>query len=121
MSDREPYKLYSMICIPDEQDEISGIYDEIIKNLSTSLSNKVLDIIQDGKEYITSMGEVVQEEADGIVQYKMRLDMKPLIRCKDCKYGSKCLMDMIQCKVYEILHCVDWFCASGERRDDAVN
>lgn len=44
-------------------------------------------------------------------------DVRPVVRCKDCKYGSKCLMDMIQCKIYDRLHSADWFCAGGEHKN----
>ena len=46
------------------------------------------------------------------------VDAVPVTRCAQCKYGSKCLMDMIQCKVYGMLHSADWFCADGERKTE---
>lgn len=53
-----------------------------------------------------------------IVEDAPTVDAVPVCRCKDCKYGSKCLMDMIQCKVYDRLHSADWFCAGGERKGE---
>lgn len=118
MSDRERNKLYSVICIPSEQNEISGMYDEIFKHLSTSLVNKILDVIQDGKEYIASMGKVAQEEADGIVQYMMCLDMKPLTRCKDCTEWQDDWGDGEDgchfCGMNDRWTEADFYCADGE-------
>lgn len=44
------------------------------------------------------------------------VDAVPVVRCWQCKHGSKCTMNMIQCKMYDRFHRADWFCANGERR-----
>ena len=43
-------------------------------------------------------------------------DAVPVVRCGQCKHGSKCLLGVVQCKMYGYKHQADWFCADGERR-----
>lgn len=48
-----------------------------------------------------------------------------VVRCKDCKYGRKHNVNIIECMKahdynleHQEFHHENWFCADGERRDD---
>jgi hypothetical protein len=77
---------------------------------ATKLQGEMMDMIASGLYGLEDMIDAVIEQPT--------VDAVPVTRCAQCKYGSKCLMDMIQCKVYGRLHSADWFCADGERRSD---
>ena len=47
-------------------------------------------------------------------------DVVPVVRCKDCKHGTRIVCDLagnegIECRHGNIAHRLDWFCADGER------
>lgn len=46
--------------------------------------------------------------------------VKPLVRCKDCKYADVLITGNIYCKHFSEwhLHGTDYFCADGERRPE---
>lgn len=49
-------------------------------------------------------------------------DVRPVVRCKDCKYGTRLVCDLlgnegIQCCHGNVAHRLDWFCADGEKMD----
>lgn len=49
-------------------------------------------------------------------------DVVPVVRCKDCKHGTRLVCDLagreyIECCHGNIAHRLDWFCADGERMD----
>lgn len=58
----------------------------------------------------------VHLELDEIVERLKADGWVPVVRCKDCKYGSRCLLSNIQCKIYDRIHEPDWFCAGGEQK-----
>ena len=44
--------------------------------------------------------------------------LKTVVRCGECKHGTKSGLGQIQCMVYmgdDDIHEQDWFCAYGER------
>lgn len=53
-----------------------------------------------------------------IVNKQPTVDAVPAVLCGQCKHGSKCLLGVVQCKMYGYKHQADWFCADGERRSD---
>ena len=57
---------------------------------------------------------------DGVIQL---LSVQPeIVRCKDCAHNCGELDGYICCDTTEeisIWHSEDWFCADGERKDDA--
>lgn len=51
-------------------------------------------------------------------------DVRPVVRCKDCKHGQGEKMDFwneyegIEC-IGGVVHRKDWFCADGEKREES--
>lgn len=48
------------------------------------------------------------------------IDAAPVVRCKDCKYAETVENEDIYCHSYGgvLTNNPQWFCASGERKDD---
>lgn len=46
------------------------------------------------------------------------VDAVEVVRCKDCRWGRKSCGN-IECSADSSYHGYDWFCANGERREDA--
>jgi len=49
-------------------------------------------------------------------------DVVPVVRCKDCKHGTRLVCDLagnegIECRHGNIAHMLDWFCADGAKMD----
>jgi len=49
-------------------------------------------------------------------------DVAPVVRCKDCKHGTRLVCDLagnegIECRHGNIAHRLDWFCADGAKMD----
>ena len=49
-------------------------------------------------------------------------DVAPVIRCKDCKHGTRLVCDLagnkgIECHYGNIARRLDWFCADGAKMD----
>ena len=47
------------------------------------------------------------------------IDAVEVVRCKDCRYAPHTDINDYWCDKFERVFCSDWFCADGERRDDA--
>lgn len=50
------------------------------------------------------------------------IDAVPVVRCKDCVYGTPCNDGEYDCKkdigtIQTTVHKPDWFCADGERKE----
>lgn len=56
--------------------------------------------------------EYIVEWHDGEV-----INKGELARCDKCKYGSPCILGIIQCKIDNRMHRSDWFCADGRKKD----
>lgn len=53
-------------------------------------------------------------------------DVAPVVRCKDCKHGTRLVCDLagneyIECCHGNIPHRLDWFCADGAKMDKEVD
>lgn len=52
------------------------------------------------------------------------IDAVPVVRCKDCAYGTKvkngCGEDVVECSLdmEHLCHSPNWFCADGEKKTD---
>lgn len=49
-------------------------------------------------------------------------DVVQVVRCKDCKHGTRLVCDLagnegIECRHGNIAHRLDWFCADGAKKD----
>ena len=49
-------------------------------------------------------------------------DVAPVVRCKDCKHGTRLVCDLagnegIECRHGNIAHRLDWFCADGAKNE----
>ena len=86
---------------------------------------------------IARIGDVIgrsncmtQQEGVRMIKNVVRTsEMKPVVRCRDCKYGNLCFdangQGLIQCTnpYYPAAFAetwpfdLDWYCAGGERRD----
>ena len=49
-------------------------------------------------------------------------DVAPVVRCNDCKHGTRLVCDLagnegIECRHGNIAHRLDWFCADGAKMD----
>lgn len=49
-------------------------------------------------------------------------DVAPVVRCKDCKHGTRLVCDLagnegIECRHGNVTHRLDWFCADGAETD----
>ena len=70
-------------------------------------------------------GQTTADEVERILDYLPSADAVPVVRCKDCKWRG----DLEPKNRYTDCYChvigwttePDWFCADGERRDDAVD
>lgn len=51
------------------------------------------------------------------------VEYAPVVRCKDCKWWKNAVgwggVDLKKCELSESVRKPDWFCADGERREDA--
>ena len=58
-----------------------------------------------------------------LVQDAPTVDAVPVVRCKECKYWTKALIQCNKLTVNGVAHCTnpDWFCADGERRENDAN
>lgn len=91
----------------------------IAKLLKTQLADKVADILSTEDEYVVSMSPVSVYRDTSVCMFKIRvrLNHKPLIRCKNCKWWPE-NEDSPRC------WCVrngmytegEWYCADGRER-----
>ena len=50
-------------------------------------------------------------------------DVQPVVRCKDCKHGTRLVCDLawneyIECRHGNVPHRLDWFCADGANGEE---
>ena len=103
----------------DLLDAMPSALDYVIQDMTHKLADRVMCEMENG-ELICSLQNVEQHQfsASNSVEISRKVKLKRLVRCKDCKHGSKCPLDIIQCKVYGVLHSADWFCADGEEKSN---
>ena len=56
------------------------------------------------------------------IGYVPAADVASVVRCKDCKHGTRLVCDLagnegIECRHGNIVHKLDWFCADGTKTD----
>ncbi len=60
-----------------------------------------------------------------VLQELPAADVVPVVRCKNCKHGTRLVCDLagnegIECRHGNIAHRLDWFCADGAKMDGEV-
>ena len=96
-----------------------GFVSFLVSQMSRELAYRVVEkIVSDGDVICTYKG-VKSLERPETEQVEMRtgIDIRPLVRCKDCKYYDQGFCeDVLEGKGAP----EDWFCAGGERRGDVT-
>ena len=64
------------------------------------------------------------DKAEAITELMILPSAEPVIRCKDCRWGSE-VCGNIECSVdsdiFTEYHGYEWFCPNGERKQDATS
>ena len=73
-------------------------------------------------ERVAAIKAVEQNDCEGYATWAVKsipaADVAPVVRCKDCKHGTRLVCDLagneyIECRHGNIAHRLDWFCADG--------
>lgn len=116
MSDRKLFKDY--IFVDRDLDEVSDVHNEIINMLTRQLTQKAIDIMQDGNDYIISVSNAIGEEDGDLIQYRQYVSVAPLVRCGDCKYIRPTgINGLYECVRMQLATKKDEFCSRGDRKD----
>lgn len=96
-----------------------GFVSFLLSQMSRELVDRVVEkIINDGDVICTYKGvEALEYPNTEQVEMRSGIDIRPLVRCKDCKYNDQGFCE-------EVLEGKsmpgDWFCAGGEKRGDVT-
>lgn len=96
-----------------------GFVSFLLSQMSRELADRVVEkIINDGDVICTYKGvEALEYPKTEQVEMRTGIDIRPLVRCKDCKYYDQGFCeDVLEGKGVP----GDWFCAGGERRGDVT-
>ena len=72
--------------------------------------------------YIDQTPSQIMMLAQNVVHLVHAADVVTVVRCKDCKHGTRLVCDLagnesIECRNGNIVHRLDWFCADGAKMD----
>lgn len=113
-----------------------GFGEHVVKHISSELAERIMDILEREEEIIVKQSDLRVSEfiPTESVEYRRQINWSPLVRCKDCIHkptGSGANHDITfpkqdykcPCRCdddwYSWMPDDDWFCANGERREDA--
>ena len=105
--------------VPEEFAHEVCFEDYIFERMSRRLADRVLNKILEG-ECVCKFVEksITEERCTDQVEYRMGVDIRPLVRCKDCKYlftTENCIF----CRKHICnLISPDFFCAYGEEPNE---
>ena len=107
------------------QKEDSGFVEFIAKQISSELSERVMEILDREEEIIVRQSDLRVSEfvPTQSIEYRRQINWSPLVRCKDCKHnyhnmipGGEAEHGCTKCIGLPIT--ADFFCSWGERRED---
>lgn len=88
-----------------DDDELKEMYNDVIYILASSGEKRKVEFIESYIKY-------------GAGDYQWNDNHGELIRCKDCIHYTE-MPGKWECDLYEWVHEGDWFCADGEREENA--
>jgi len=121
MENRKDYFVEKIVT--NEEMQCNGYMDFLCRKMKEQISNGILAIVSDGKEYAIKMLPEQRIKKPDMMSVGIRqgISVKELVRCHECKYRN----DLAPTKWHPCVDMAvddDWFCADGERKeDDAVD
>lgn len=111
--------------VTNEAMQCNGYMDFLCRNMKEQISNGILAIVSDGKEYAIKMLPEQRIKKPDMLSVGIRqgISVKELVRCHECKYAS---WDRYVDGNVPVWSCSqidrdvedDWFCADGERIEE---
>lgn len=96
------------------------LVDKIQERVKSELIDGIVGLVSNGKEYIISLGEIVEIQrstVDFMSHFTQRISLVQLVRCNDCKFHHYDDMGSPYCiKKHEYGWKDDDFCSKAEGR-----
>ena len=113
--------------VPEEFTHAVGFEDYIFEQMSRRLADRVLNKILEG-ECVCKFVEksITEERCTDQIEYRMGVDIRPLVRCKDCKHRRPVCPDnpnddfsvYVRCNLNDEIHDRYFFCADGKEKEE---
>lgn len=94
-----------------------GFVSFLVSQMSRELADRVMEkIVNDGECICTYKGvESLDYPETEQVEMRSGIDIRPLIRCKDCEYNNRCMyQSFVRDNTLKPMSIDDWFCPDGK-------
>lgn len=86
-------------------------------------ADALYDIVMNYIKPMTTNEAIILQDFVALLEDAPTVDAKPVVRCKDCKWGNRYDEDLIECPLDlnnpPEYNPYDWYCPNGTRREDA--